>query len=156
MYSMMSCKQVCKVMLDLVCYILWTNLSTGVLCQSFSPPTGEICPGDDVTFTCVADIATLWTVTPAGDNGLCIYASSSRLPDMCGPGGRFTSSQTDVNGDTNNSSLSVDSITVDLNETLVECHDLAGDLIGSNDICIVGKVTSLSSKWSSDDNDIYT
>ena len=65
------------------------------------------------------------------------------------------SSQTDVNGDTNNSSLSVDSITVDLNGTLVECHDFASDLIGSHDICIVGKVTSLSSKWSSDD-DIYT
>ena len=110
---------------------------TGVLCQSFSPPTGEICPGDNVTFTCVVlDSATRWTVTPGGDGGECAYFSSSRTPDMCGPGDRFTSSQTDVNGDINNSSLSVDSITADLNGTLVECAD-----VGSYNICIVGKNT---------------
>ena len=57
---------------------------------------------------------------------------------MCGPAwGRFTSSQTDVNGDINNSSLSVDSITVDLNGTLVECRDFNNDLIDSDNICII-------------------
>ena len=71
-----------------------------------------------------------------------LYSSSGRQPDMCGPGERFTSSQTDVNGDINNSSLSVDSITVDLNGTLVECRDVNNDLIDSDNICIVGKINS--------------
>ena len=69
-----------------------------------------------------------------------VYVSSSRTPDMCGPDNRFTSSQTDVNGDINNSSLSVDSVTVDLNGTLVECANADNNLIGPHDICIVGKV----------------
>ena len=55
-----------------------------------------------------------------------------------------------MNGDINNSSLSVDSITVDLNGTLVECANATNNLIGSSNICIVGKVTSLSSKWLSE------
>ena len=49
------------------------------------------------------------------------------------------SSATDINGDTMNSSLSVDSITIDLNETQVECQDGNGITIGSDDVCIVGK-----------------
>ena len=113
---------------------------TGVLCQSFSPPTGEICPGYDVTFTCVVDILTHWTITPGGDDGECLYSSSAPQPDMCGPGGRFVSSPTDVNEDINNSSLSVDSITVDLNGTLVECGNATNDPIDSYNICIVGKI----------------
>ena len=83
---------------------------------------------------------TLWTVTPGGDDGRCVYTSSDPESEMCGPDNRFTSSQTDVNGDIDNSSLSVDSITVDLNGTLVECADVDGNLIDSYDICIVGKI----------------
>ena len=92
---------------------------------------------------------TIWIVTP-GDDGRCVYFSSDPEPEMCGPDNRFTSSQTDVNGDINNSSLSVDSITVDLNGTLVECANVTNNLIGSQDICIVGKVTLLTSKWLSE------
>ena len=120
--------------------LIITCSSTGVLCQSFSPPTGEICPGDDVTFTCVADTTTIWTVTPGGDDGQCVYVSSAMNEARCGPELRFTSSPTDVNGDVDNSSLSVDSITVDLNGTLVECGNAANNLIGLHDICIVGKI----------------
>ena len=52
--------------------------STGVLCQSFSPPTGEICPGDDVTFTCSAGATTVWTVSVGGNDGLHKWPSSHR------------------------------------------------------------------------------
>ena len=132
------------IMLVLYNNVMWiiTCSFTGVLCQLFSPPTGEICLGEDVTFTCVADILTHWNVTLGGDESQCLYSSSGRQPEMCGPGERFTSSQTDVNGDINNSSLSVDSITVDLNGTLVECRDVNNDLIDSDNICIVGKINN--------------
>ena len=115
---------------------------TGVLCQSFTAPTGEICPGDNVTFTCVVDPATFWRVTPTpgGDNEECVYRSGN--PDVttdCGPDGRFTSSRTDMSQDINNSSLSVVSITNDLNETLVECADVNNELVDSYNICIVGR-----------------
>ena len=59
--------------------------------------------------------------------------------DMCGPERRFTSGPTDVNGDNTTSFLSVDSITGDLNGTLVECDNSDGDLIGSGSIFIVGE-----------------
>ena len=58
---------------------------------------------------------------------------------MCGPGVRFTSSQTDENGDTNNSSLSVVSITNDLNGTSVTCADGNDNPIGNVTICVIGK-----------------
>ena len=114
--------------------------STGVLCQSFSPPTGEICPGDDVTFTCSAGDATFWSVSPGGEDGECAYRSSNPNIDRCGPGRIFTSGPTDVNGDSTTSFLSVDSITVDLNGTLVECTNAGGNLIGSDSIFIVGTI----------------
>ena len=111
--------------------------STVVLSQSFSPPTGEICPGDNVTFTCSAGAATFWIVGPR-DEDECAYRSSNPTVDMCGPGNRFTSGPTDVNGDSTTSFLRVDSITVDLNGTLVECTNAGGSLIGSDNIFIVG------------------
>ena len=112
---------------------------TGVLCQSLTAPT-EICPGDDVTFTCVVDLAVFWRVTPGGDDEECVYRSGN--PDVtatCGPDQRFTSSRTDMSQDINNSSLSVVSITNDLNETLVECADINNELVDSYNICIVGR-----------------
>ena len=116
---------------------------TGVLCQSFTPPTGEICPGDNVTFTCSAGAATFWTVGPR-DEDECAYRSGNPTTHMCGPGERFTSGPSDVNGDNITSFLSVDSITVDLNGTLVECTSVGGNLIGSDIIFIVGTINLMT------------
>ena len=118
-----------------------SSFLTGILCQSFSPPSDEICPRDNVTFTCVVNsVVTLWTVNDGGGVTQCSYSSNIPLPDMCGPDGRFESSRTDVNGPANNSSLSVDLITNDLNGITVSCRDGGtGVLIGSYDICIIGK-----------------
>ena len=59
----------------------------------------------------------------------------------CGPNLKFTSSQTNVDGDPNNSSLSVDSEFVDsgLNGVYVRCADGTGVIFGSRDICVIGK-----------------
>ena len=112
----------------------------GALCQSFTAPTGEICPGDDVTFTCVGGTATtIWVVSSGEDTDTCLYRTSD--PDnteTCGPERRFTSSQTEMSEDINNSSLSVVSITNDLNGTVVECVNGLDDTIGSFKICIIG------------------
>ena len=118
------------------------TLLTGVLCQSFTAPTGEICPGDDVTFTCIAGTSTtLWTVTSGGNVDTCVYRTSDTdNTDTCGPERRFTSSQTEISEDINNSSLSVDNIdvTIDLTGTLVECVNGNANNIGSYIICIAG------------------
>ena len=83
---------------------------------------------------------TQWIVGP-GDDDQCVYLSVNPRPATCGPGGRFESSRTDDNGPANNSSLSVDLITNDLNGTTVSCNDgtFNGQLIGSYNICIIGK-----------------
>ena len=111
---------------------------TGVLCQSFTAPTGEICPGDDVTFTCIVEATTIWIVTPGGDDRECVYTTITQSTDMCGPDDRFTSSRTEMSDDINNSSLSVISITNDLNRTLVECINTM-TTNESYRICIVGE-----------------
>ena len=114
---------------------------TGVLSQ-FSPPTGEICSGDNVTFTCVVNTAvTLWVVGLQGDETECLFRRSSPGQDNCGPGDRFMSNATDVNEDINSSFLRVASITIDLNDTQVRCNDGNDVIIGSDEICIVGKST---------------
>ena len=125
-----------------ICMRSSIHSNTGILCESFSPPSDEICPRDNVTFTCVVNSGViLWSVGP-GDDDLCAYFSVSPTTDTCGPDGRFESSQTDVNGPANNSSLSVDLITNDLNGITVNCIDGGtGELIGSYDICIIGKNT---------------
>ena len=112
-----------------------------MLGQNFTGPSGGICPGDDVTFTCVVDApVTVWTVNPGGNISDCNYRQSHpTITASCGPGLRFTLSQTDENGDTNNSSLSVVSITNDLNGTSVTCSDGNLNLIGSSTICIIGR-----------------
>ena len=86
-------------------------------------------------------MTTRWDVSLGGDDGRCIYETDDPLPDICGPDRRFESSQTDVNGPANNSSLSVDLITNDLNGTTVSCtNGGTGELTGSYDICIIGKI----------------
>ena len=109
------------------------------MCQSFTAPTGEICPGDDVTFTCVAGTATtLWTVSSGGEDDTCVYRTSdSDNTQTCGPEMRFISSQTEMSED-NNSSLSVDNIANDLTGTQVECANGDDVTIGSYNICITG------------------
>ena len=113
---------------------------SGTLSQ-FSGPSSGICPGDDVTFTCVVSTTTLtiWTVNSGGDQTSCTYLRNDPRTETCGPGGRFRSSVTDVNGDPNNSSLSVDSVTSDLSGTSVTCIDGNAIIIGSRDICVIGK-----------------
>ena len=82
---------------------------------------------------------TLWIVSANGVDTQCAYSSDFPSLDTCGPGGRFESSQTDVNGTADNSSLSVDLITNDLNGITVSCRDGGtGELIDSYNICIIG------------------
>ena len=117
---------------------LWTI--SGALSQ-FSGPSSGICLGDDVTFTCVVNTTSIiiWVVNSGGYETICIYLRNSPNTQTCGPGGRFTSSVTDVNGDPSNSSLSVDSITSDLSGTSVTCAYGNAIIIGSSSICVIGK-----------------
>ena len=114
----------------------------GALSQ-FTGPSNGVCPGDDVTFTCVVDTTTftIWRVSSGGQLVTdCTYNRDS--PDTnarpCGSDMRFTLSPT---VDPNNSSLSVESESVDsnLNGINVTCSDGNG-LIGSRDICVIGKI----------------
>ena len=113
----------------------------GALCQSFTGPSSAICPGDDISFTCVVSSgATSWFIGDREEGDVCAYQSGSQAPDTCGPEGQFHSNHTKGSENYKNSSLRVDSITEDLNETRVECVDgISGDLIMAYDICIVGK-----------------
>ena len=72
---------------------------------------------------------------------MCVYLSVTQEAENCGPDGRFRSSRTEGSETAANSSLSVVSITEDLNGTMVECADATNitDIIGSDDICITGK-----------------
>ena len=109
--------------------------------SQFTGPSSGICLGEDVTFTCVVSttVVTTWTVNSGGDDS-CIYnRDDPNNTDTCGPGDIFTSSVTDVNGDPNNSSLSVDSVTSDLSGTSVTCTDGNANIIGSRNICVIGK-----------------
>ena len=129
--------------------------SVGVLSQ-FSPPSGDICPGSDIEFSCVGNSlsvsTTRWEITPdGGGDPACIV--SHNVPgemDSCGPGDIFTSSL-DVDADINyTSSLRAEDVPLSLNWTVVECVSGA-DLqkIGSTNICIVGKYnTDPITKWS--------
>ena len=117
-------------------------LLTGVLCQSFSSP-GEICPGDNVTFTCVVadpdgDSFTTWIVTLDGGEQDCILRHN-RPNDVatCGPGQLFTSSF-NQSGDNYTSTLRV-AISDNLNRTSIQCEGGAM-AVGKENICIIGKL----------------
>ena len=112
---------------------LYSTTFTGVLCQL--PSTKDICPGDDVTFTCETTInAVAWRVTPAvGDFSSCtVFHDAPSVIERCGPMDVFTAA---VSGDNMTSTLSAQSVTDDLNGTKVECS--AGDV--DEEICIVGQ-----------------
>ena len=111
--------------------------------MAFSGPPGEICPGDNVTFSCVANTtATVWSVSPEGADGRCEYLAFNRVESRCGPDERFRSFQSE-GGDIFNSSLRVDSVTVELNETVVQCGTGPSSVVGSSSICIVGEGKSM-------------
>ena len=106
----------------------------------------EICPGDDVTFTCVVvdpivGRATVWSVTPGGGEPSCRvpHNDPDETSDTCGPGGVFTSSLTNRSGDSYISTLRVESISDGLNGTRVECEDALQMDVGMENICIISK-----------------
>ena len=125
-------------------YTVQLCLLTGVLCQSFSSPD-EICPGDNVTLTCVVEDSvglgtTTWRVTPDGGEPPCrVIHNRPNDTDTCGPGRVFTSSLTGRSGDNYISTLRVESISDGLNDIRVECEDPFGMDVGMENICIIGK-----------------
>ena len=118
---------------------------TGVLSQ-FSPPSGDICPGSDIEFSCVGNSlpvsTTRWEITPGGggDPACLVPHNQPSVIQTCGQGNIFTSSL-DVDAEVNyTSSLRAEDVPLSLNWTMVECVDGA-DLqpIASTTICIVGE-----------------
>ena len=108
-----------------------------MLCQLSS--TEDICPGDDVIFTCVSTINTVaWRVRPAvGDFSSCtVFHDAPSVIDTCGPMDEFTAT---VSGDGMTSTLSAQSVPDDLNGTIVECD--VGDV--DEEICTVGQKINL-------------
>ena len=129
-------------MYTLLCYSSFPYGYAGVSHSQFTGPSNGICPGDNVTFTCVVTttLTTTWRIDSGGPLATCTYDQSNPTVTVkCGPAQEFTSSQTDVNGPINNSSLSVDSVDSGLNGTTVTCVDGNGAVIDSRDICVIGK-----------------
>ena len=68
----------------------------GVLSQ-FSPPSGDICPGSDIEFSCVGNSLlnsfTRWEISPDGGEPACtVFHNIPGETDTCGPGDIFSSS----------------------------------------------------------------
>ena len=118
--------------------------SAGVLSQ-FSPPSGDICPGSDIEFSCVGNSlsvsTTRWEITPDGVETACtVFHNIPGEMDSCGPDRIFTSSLTGQTGVNYTSSLRAEDVPLSLNGTVVECVDGA-DLrtIVSTSICIISR-----------------
>ena len=79
---------------------------------------------------------TAWKVNSGGDVTECNYIHNMPITRTCGS---FTLSQTDVNGEPNNSSLSVVSVDSGLSGITVTCSNGNGVPFGSRDICVLGK-----------------
>ena len=96
---------------------MFLTFSAGVLSQ-FSPPSGDICPGSDIEFSCVGNSElvsfTHWEITPGGVRPECIVLHS--IPEQttsCGPEDIFTSSL-DVDAEVNyTSSLRAEDVPLD-------------------------------------------
>ena len=134
-----------------VCFL---TCSAGVLSQ-FSPPSGGICPGSDIQFSCVGNSlsvsTTRWEITPDGGESACLVLHNQpSVMQSCGPDRIFTSSLTGRDGLSYTSSLRAEDVPLSLNGTVVECVDGADlQIIGSANICIVGKYNTDSIiKWS--------
>ena len=114
--------------------------------SQFSPPSGDICPGSDIEFSCVGNSLltsnTQWEITPGGgrDPACIVPHNQPELMQRCGPDRIFRSSL-DVDAEVNyTSSLRAEDVPLSLNWTVVECVDGAYlQTIGSTNICIVGK-----------------
>ena len=118
-----------------------------MLCQ-FSPPSGDICPGSDIEFSCVGNSElnsnTQWVITPDGGETPCaVFHNQPELMQNCGPGEIFTSNLTGRDGLNYTSSLRAEDVPLSLNWTVVECRDAALRNIGSATICIVSKYEAL-------------
>ena len=117
---------------------------TGVLSQ-LSPPSGDICPGSDIEFSCVGNSPlnsfTQWDITPDGGEQLCtVFHNQPTVMPRCGPDRMFTSSLTGQTGLNYTSSLRAEDVPLSLNWTVVECVDGEGlQTIGSANICVIGK-----------------
>ena len=125
--------------------------SAGVLSQ-FSPPSGDICPGSDIEFSCVGNSLlisfTQWEIT--ADGACFVLHNQPEQIQRCGPDRIFISSLTGRTGVNYTSSLRAEDVPLSLNGTVVECVDGADiQTIGSTTICIVGKYnTDPIIKWS--------
>ena len=80
------------------------TLPAGVLSQ-FSPPSGDICPGSDIEFSCVGNSLvvsnTRWEITPDGGEPACIVLHNEpSVMQSCGQGDIFRSSL-DVDAEVN-------------------------------------------------------
>ena len=94
----------------------------------------DICPGDDVIFTCVSTQNTItWTITSdVGDSFCNVRHDRPNVNATCGPMKVFTAV---VSGDGMTSNLSAKSVTDVLHGTKVECDACRID----EKICIVGQ-----------------
>ena len=120
------------------------TFSAGVLSQ-FSPPSGDLCPGSDIEFSCVGNsqvsATTHWDITPDGGEPACIVLHNQpEQMQNCGPGDIFTSSLTGRTGVNYTSSLRAEDVPLSLSGTVVECVDGADlQTIGSTTICIISR-----------------
>ena len=100
-------------------------------------------------FSCTVDdpsvgglASTYWTVTVNGTEDDDCILNHPQPSDMeaCGPGNEFESSLGDPVGTLYPSTLTVDSISTQLNGTIVECAGPSpSNVIGDTTICIVGE-----------------
>ena len=120
------------------------TLPAGVLSQ-FSPPSGDLCPGSDIEFSCVGNSEfssfTGWEITPDGGEPPCVVVHNQpEQMQRCGTDRIFTSSLTGQTGLNYTSSLRAEDVPLSLNRTVVECVDGADlQIIGSYNICVIGK-----------------
>ena len=113
--------------------------------SQFSPPSGDICPGSDIEFSCVGNSLsvsnTRWDISPDGGEPVCVV--SHNQPDemlICGPGEIFVSSLTGQTGLNYTSSLRAEDVPLSISKTMVECVDgLDLQTIGSANICVICK-----------------
>ena len=110
--------------------------------SQFSPPSGDICPGSDIEFSCVGNSFlvsyTRWEITPDGGDPVCTVPHNEM--QRCGPDRLFTSSLTGRDGLNYTSSLRAEDVPLSLNWTVVECVDGADlETIRSYNICVICK-----------------
>ena len=116
-------------------------LYVGIVCQTFMEPQ-EICPGESPQFNCTVEDSgglgnTVWRVTVNGtqDNRCALRHAVRNDEAMCGPNDAFESRLNDPVNTTYSSTLTVSSISPNLNGSNVECVGTDGSTI-----CIVGKM----------------